>query len=104
LRQLFKPDGHTIGWLFLDGSNYTASFRRSRGGEARWHPTLANVMIYLDANATLGHWDVRTNTSTPKFTVRGYTGASFGLGEGNPSQDGRYAAVYATRESDLKKV
>ncbi len=93
--------------LFLDGSTYAPLFTRSGpggGGEWRWHPTTADTAIYLNANATIGHWNVVSNTSTPQFSVSGYSGAEMGPDEGNPSYDGRYLAVKAVRTSDSKLV
>jgi uncharacterized protein YjdB len=93
------------GQLFLDGDTYKPLFARSHPGpEARWHPTLADVMIYVMDNGSVGHWNARTNSATLKFTTSAYRGALLGPWEGNPSGDGRYVAVTATRVSDGKLV
>ena len=93
------------GQLFLDGDTFQPLFSRSHPGpEARWHPTLADIMIYVTDNGSIGHWNARTNSSSLKFTTSAYRGALLGPWEGNPSGDGRYIAVTATRVSDGKLV
>ncbi len=93
------------GQLFLDGDTFQPLFSRSHPGpEARWHPTLADVMIYVMDNGSIGHWNARTNSSTLKYTTSAYRGALMGPWEGNPSGDGRYVAVTATRVSDGRLV
>jgi WD40 repeat protein len=104
---LLKHSGNSQApFLFLDGTTYQVSFGR-RGTNAidtRWHPTIPDVMITVGADGSVFHWNVRTNTNTVKFRPSGYTGASFGSYEGNPSRDGRYVTVQATRSSDLHVV
>jgi hypothetical protein len=91
--------------LFLDGDTYKPLFARSHPGpEARWHPTLPDVMIYVADNGSVGHWNPRTNAATLKFSTSSYRGALMGPWEGNPSGDGRYVAVTANRVSDGKLV
>ena len=107
--RLFSLDemGGAVGagvQLFLDGETYKPLFARSHPGpEARWHPTIPDVQIYVAANGSVGHWNARTNSSTIKVSVSGYSNASIGEYEGNPSYDGRYIVVTATR-SDGRKV
>jgi len=91
--------------LFLDGDTYKPLFARSHPGpEARWHPTVPDVMIYVTANGSVGHWNARTNAASLKFSTSAYSNALMGPWEGNPSGDGRYLAVTATRASDGKLV
>ena len=91
--------------LYLDGETYQPLFARSHPGpEARWHPTLPDIMIYVASNGSIGHWNVRTNTSALKFTTTAYSNAYMGNYEGNPSFDGRYILVNATRNSDGRAV
>lgn len=93
------------GQLYLDGDTYQPLLARTHPGpEARWHPTLPDVMIYVASNGSIGHWNVRTNTSTLKFTTTAYSNAYMGNYEGNPSFDGRYILVNATRNSDGRAV
>jgi uncharacterized protein YjdB len=93
------------GQLYLDGETYQPLFARSHPGpEARWHPTLPDIMIYVASNGSIGHWNARTNTSTLKFTTTAYSNAYMGNYEGNPSFDGRYVLVNATRNSDGRAV
>ena len=101
--KLFSLDqmGGAVGagvQLFLDGDTYTPLFARSHPGpEARWHPTIPDVQIYIASNGSVGHWNARTGASTIKVSVSGYSNASMGDYEGNPSYDGRYVVVTATR-------
>ncbi len=87
--------------LFLDGTTYQPVFAKSHPGpEARWHPALADVAVYVAANGSVGHWNARTGTAVVKFATSAYTNASMGDYEGNPSYDGRYVVVQATRNAD----
>jgi uncharacterized protein YjdB len=92
------------GALFLDGTTYQPLFSRtgpSGGGEWRWHPSLPDIMVYLNLNGTVGHWNVRTNVSTVKVAaVSGYTSNELGPSEGNVSYDGRWMVAKAVRTSD----
>ena len=99
LKHANNPRG---SYLFLDGSTYQVQFGRRGSGlvDDRWHPTMPDIMLAVGSDGTVSHWNVRTNTSTVKFRPTGYSGASFGDFEGNPSRDGRYVAVQATRASD----
>ncbi len=83
---------------FLDGESYEVLFRRAGpGGEARWHPSLPNVMIYVAGNGEIGHWDVRTNSKKVLYKARGYSRCQFGPFEGNASKSGSRLAVAAKR-------
>ncbi len=91
--------------LFLDGQTYVPLFWRTHPGpEARWHPTIPDVMIYVAADGSVGHWNARTNAATIKYQASGYSDALMGDYEGNPSYDGKYVVVYAKRSSDSKLV
>lgn len=91
-------------YLFMDGITYQPLFGRNvPGPEARWHPTKPDTMIYVTANGSAGYWNVRTNTFAVRAAASGYSSASMGNNEGNPSYDGRYVAILATR-ADGKKV
>jgi hypothetical protein len=91
--------------LYLDGETYQPLFARSHPGpEARWHPTLPDVMIYVASNGSVGHWNPRTNARALRFTTAAYSNAYMGNYEGNPSFDGRHVAVNATRASDGRHV
>ena len=95
-------------WLFLDGSTYEPVFKRGNvpGADDRWHPTLPDVMAFVDFDGSVGFWNVRTQSVTRKFTppAGAYSGASMGRGEGNVSYDGRWVAVQAKRNSDGRQV
>jgi len=99
LKHAVNPQG---SYLFLDGSSYRVLFgRRGSGGvDERWHPTMPDIMVSVYTDGSVGYWNVRTDVSVWKFRPAGYSGASFGNFEGNPSRDGRYLAVQATRSSD----
>jgi hypothetical protein len=59
------------------------------------------VAVYLNGSGAVGHWNVRTNTSTTKVSApSGYSGAELGPSEGNLSADGRYLAAKMVRSSD----
>jgi hypothetical protein len=94
--------------LFLDGTTYQPLFSRggpSGGGEWRLHPTLPDIAVYLNSSGAVGHWNVRTNTSTVKVAaVSGYGSNAMGPFEGNLSRDGRYLAAKAVRSSDSHVV
>ena len=101
---LLKHTGTSqAGFLFLDGETYRVLLaRRGPSGviDTLWHPTMPDIMLWVSADGSVSHWNVRTNTSIAKFRASGYSGASFGSYEGNPSRDGRYVAVQASRNSD----
>ena len=100
-----EMNGAVAGQLFLDGDTFEPLFARWHPGpEARWHPTVPDVMIYVANNGSVGHWNPRTNASSLKFTTSAYRNALLGPWEGNPSGDGRYVAVTATRSSDSRTV
>ena len=91
--------------LYIDGETYRPIVARSHPGpEARWHPTLPDVMIYVTSQGGVGHWNPRTGAAAAKFAVAGYGSAAMGPYEGNPSADGRYVAVNATRSGDGRPV
>jgi hypothetical protein len=93
-------------WLFLDGSSYAPAFTRPGpssfgGGEARWHPTVADTMVTLAPSGIVKHWNAVTNTTTTKVAaVSGYTNNELGPSEGNVSYDGSKLVAKATRSSD----
>jgi hypothetical protein len=107
LKHMQQPGGSQYA-LFLDGETYQPLFTRGGppgGGEWRMHPALADVAIYVNlAGPVAGHWNVRTNTGTAKFSTTGYSNARIGNAEGTVSADGRYVAVNATRSSDGRLV
>ena len=99
LKHANNPRG---SYLFLDGSSYQVLFGRRGSGtvDDRWHPTMPDIMVAVHSDGSVSHWNVRTNALIAKFRASGYSAASFGDYEGNPSRDGRYVAVQATRNSD----
>ena len=105
---LLKHTGNpaATNWLFLDGQNYRVLFARSgpRAVEARWHPTTPDIMLFVSTDGSVGTWNPRANLTTVKFRPSGYSGASLGNYEGNPSRDGRSLVVEATRNSDAHLV
>jgi len=92
-------------YLFLDGDTYQPLFARTPPGvEKRWHPTLPDVMVIVTSTGGVIYWNARTNVSTTKFSVSGYSNGNMGPYEGNVSYDGKYAVVNATRNSDGEAV
>jgi hypothetical protein len=92
-------------YLFLDGTTYAPLFTStggtSGGGEKRWHPTNASVMIGLNSNGRVVWWNPSTDTTTTKVAaVSGYTSNEMGPNEGNPSYDGSKLVAKAIRTSD----
>ena len=99
--------GGTPGWLYLDGNTYQPVFRRTSipGTQELWHPTMPDVMVFSDANGSVGYWNVRTQAISYRYQTSGvYTGATLGAGEGNVSADGRWVVVLAKRASDGHQV
>jgi hypothetical protein len=104
LMVLKQVDG-VSGVLFLDGTTYKPLFSRvGPGGEVRWHPSIADAMVYLTYACEFGHWNVRTNVRTPLLTPAGYSDCYMGPWEGNTSSDGSKVAAYARRVSDGRLV
>ena len=100
-------NGGTSGWLYLDGSTYQPVFRRTSipGTQELWHPTQPDIMVFSEANGSVGYWNVRTQGITRVFTApAGYSSATLGQGEGNVSVDGRWVVVLAKRTSDGHQV
>jgi hypothetical protein len=91
--------------LFLDGETYRPLFKRTGSlGETRWHPTRADMMVYVTRTCEIGTWNVRTNVRATALGLSAYTQCSFGPYEGNLSRNGNRLAVHAIRKSDSKKV
>ncbi len=82
--------------IFLDGRTYRPLFTRRPPGEDRWHPTQADLRIFLRDNQ-IGTWNVRTGEVSVAHTFGGYSHLQFGPGEGNPSRDGARLAVLAQK-------
>lgn len=105
--QAWNADQSVI-WLnkgcdkFLDGNTYTElpnlKAPPDKGGEARWHPTDPQVMIYV-SHDTLGKWNPFTGTGTVLHVFPGFTDLSIGLSEGNLSNDGRLIGLYSASAS-----
>jgi hypothetical protein len=95
------------GPLFLDGNTYKPLFRRSSVPGTygpKWHPTNPDLMVFVDANGSVGLWNVRTQAVSYVYRTSAYSSASPGAGEGNVSGTGQYMAVQATRNADGHKV
>jgi hypothetical protein len=85
------------------------AFRSSVAGLTttnRWHPARPGTMIFIDGDSgRAGWWDPIADTIAWKFDPGpGYRDATFGKGEGNPSNDGTRLVVTATRTSDGAEV
>lgn len=95
----------TVIWLnkgcdkFIDGNTYTLlpnlKSPPDSGGEARWHPTNPQAMIYV-RNDTLGKWNPFTGDNVIIHVFSGYTDLFIGPFEGNLSNDGGMIALYST--------
>jgi WD40 repeat protein len=79
--------------LFLDGRTYEPLFAARLPGEARWHPTDPDVMLYVRDNR-IGRFDVRSGKDHTIVTIEGYSEFRL-MSEGNFSYDGKRVAVAA---------
>ncbi len=123
----------TVDELFLDGNGwgdtYKVTFSKKRPcrnesdpfGEQRWHPTNPDLRVYIgrnspacsrspDANGTLaiGTWNVRTGVETvlrefPKADYN-YRKITFGLNEGNLSDNGELVAIVAAKPTLINGI
>lgn len=88
--------GQTQSKLFLDGDTYQVKYGKCRSlkaGDDRWHPDPRYATIRIGADETSLLWyDVTTCTVLRSWTLP-ISVDLFGSGEGNPSFDGRYAAL-----------
>ncbi len=90
--------------IFVDGETYEVLFTDAVSANAqRWHPTDPNIMVVVTDNEVKA-WNVNTGTQTTLMSFSGYSGCLIGPYEGNLSNDGNMVALYATRNSDGKKV
>jgi len=90
--------------LFLDGETYEVLFSKSfHCNEKRWHPANPDLMVALNDN-NVKTWNVRNNEVKTLISFSGYSNCQLGPWEGNLSADGNWMAIYATRNSDSKKV
>lgn len=89
--------------LFLDGKNFKPTFGRNScpGDEIRWHPTKADIMVFVKNNV-LGYWNVRTDEKEILQTFDTYSEFLIGPWEGNLSLDGTKIALFGKKGS--KKV
>jgi hypothetical protein len=79
--------------LFLDGRTYEPLFTIRLPGEARWHPTDPEAMLYVRDNR-IGRFNVCTGKDKTIVTVEGYCQFRL-MSEGNFSYDGTRVAVAA---------
>ncbi len=89
-------NGPSLELLVLDGETYKPRYGQNGGyprWDDRWHPATAHANERINAWGTqLMWWDVvkaaKTRSWSLPFTVDG-----MGMGEGNPSADGRFVAL-----------
>lgn len=93
-----------LAGLLIDAVTFDPIVRRNHPGEGAWHPTVGNTFIAVMGNGSVNFWNPITDAQTPMFTTTAYNSATMGSYEGNPSNNGRYVAVLATRNSDSKRV
>ena len=79
--------------LFLDGRTYEPLFTIRLPGEARWHPTDPEMMLYV-RDHRIGRFNVRTGKDETIVSVEGYSEFRL-MSEGNFSYDGTRVAVAA---------
>jgi len=95
LLALQNRNGGTPDLVFLDGATYQPKFGRCGGlsGDDRWHPSPAHPHERIAVPGSELMWvDMVTCTKTRSWTLP-FSVSGFGSGEGNPSFDGRYAAL-----------
>lgn len=82
--------------IFLDGNTYQPLKSCSISGDDRWHPSPSHPHERIVVNGTSLYWmDVTTCAKTKTMTLP-FNAHGFGQGEGNPSNDGRYAVLSDT--------
>jgi len=94
------------GQVFLDGDTYQPLFQAEAPGDARWHPTRPELMIYLD-EAEFGFWNPRSNEKERILSIPGYANFKWGRtkgAKGKPTYDGAKVMLIADRAYDLKNV
>ncbi len=87
-------------WLFLDGETYEPLFAKSNPAgatEALWHPTSPDLMVF-QGDHDVGTWNVQTDALDVRGTFAEYTISH--RDEWNPSNDGRWIAVSATKDGN----
>jgi hypothetical protein len=90
--------------LFLDGETYEVLFSKTINvNEKRWHPADPDLMVILSDNY-VKTWNIWNNELKILASISGYSDCQMGPWEGNLSNDGKWLAVFATRNSDGKKV
>ncbi len=93
---MIDNNGGTPIELFLDGKNYNVVKGRCSNyisGDDRWHPSPAYPNVRINTNNFELMWFdvvncVKTRSWTLPFEVQ-----AIGMGEGNPSNDGRFLAL-----------
>jgi len=82
--------------VYLDGETYAVKFGKCSGysvGDDRWHPSKAHPDERINVNGSELMWyDVVRCVKTRSWTLP-FAVDYFGPSEGNPSNDGRYAAL-----------
>ena len=90
--------------LILDGTTYQPVRTAGPAPSYVWHPTAPDVLIGVTGTGSVVTQNVRTGATATRVGVSGYSSATLGQGEGNPSEDGRYVPVVATRTADGRRV
>ena len=90
--------------LWIDAQTYEVLFTREKPSSyVVWSHTEPHIMNYVTSNC-VGKWDVVEDTTRCIVSFSGYSSCTFGMGEGNFTNDGSKVVVNATRESDGHKV
>jgi hypothetical protein len=88
--------GGSPSMLLLDGDTYLPRVPTCSGyspNDYRWHPSPSHPHEQMNVTGSELMWyDVVTCTKTRTWTLP-FSVSGFGSGEGNPSNDGRYAAL-----------
>lgn len=97
-RLLLMNWGGDPGSLFLDGRTFVAlSVPTFHMDESRWHPINPLLLYYVTGNQVRLR-NVASGSESTVYTWAGRDSVSFGNGEGNFSDDGRYVVLTAGAE------
>jgi hypothetical protein len=82
--------------VYLDGNTYQPKFTPCSdysNGDDRWHPSLNHANERINVHGSMLEWFNVVTCERTKSISLPFSVNHFGFGEGNPSFDGRYAAL-----------
>jgi hypothetical protein len=84
------------GQIFLDGETYEVKYKRCNGyslSDDRWHPSPAHPRERINVRGNEVMWYDVVNCIKTRTWRLPFSANDFGPSEGNPSNDGRFAAL-----------